>query len=155
MLCPPEQEGDWEAEREREREGEKQRGGPSNSTGVRTHWIVWSSWVARLFLAQSNRLALYWLHWWEEEASCFIPKTANKHFRPHLFVWRPSYMLLVWERTEVGGNWRSKQLSLSGAAAGLWCQHSKSTSTSLQQCFYPHCCSGLYSADSRCFRSTD
>ena len=63
--------------REREREGEKQRGGPSNSTGVRTHWIVWSSWVARLFLAQSNSLALCWMYWWEKEASCFGPKAAN------------------------------------------------------------------------------
>lgn len=68
-----------QSRREREREGKKQRGGPSNSTGVRTHWIVWSSWVARLFLAQSNSLALYWMHWWEKEASRFVPKAVNKH----------------------------------------------------------------------------
>lgn len=59
--------------------------------------------------------------------------------------------MLVRERTEVSGNWRSKQLSLSGTAAGLWCQHSKSTTTSLQRCYCPHCCLGLYSADRRCF----
>ena len=69
--------GGRDGEGEREREGEKQRGGPSNSTGVRTHWIVWSSWVARLFLAQSNSLALCWMYWWEKEASCFGPKAAN------------------------------------------------------------------------------
>lgn len=68
---------DGEGERERTREREKQRGGPSNSTGVRTHWIVWSSWVARLFLAQSNSLALCWMYWWEKEASSFGPKAAN------------------------------------------------------------------------------
>lgn len=30
-----------------------------------------------------------------------------------------------------------------------------STTTSLQHCFYPYCCSGLFSTDSRCFWSTD
>lgn len=63
----------------REMEREREWGGPSNSTGVRTHWIVWSSWVARLFLAQSNSMALYWLPWWETEASWFIPKAMNLH----------------------------------------------------------------------------
>ena len=40
-------------------------------------------------------------------------------------------------------------VSLSGAAAAV------STTTSSPQRFCPHCCSGLYSADSRCFWSTD
>lgn len=62
------------------RESERERG-PSNSTGVHTHWIVWSSWVARLFLAPSNSLALYWSHWQEEEA-----------------VWSSTVTLIVWER---------------------------------------------------------
>lgn len=38
---------------------------------------------------------------------------------------------------------------------GVSAKHSMSTTTSLQQCFYPHCCSGLFSADSRCFWSTN
>lgn len=63
--------------REREREGKTQRGGPSNSTGVHTHWIVWSSWVARLFLAQSNSLALYWLHWWEKKGELLCTKGSE------------------------------------------------------------------------------
>lgn len=36
VMCPPEQDGEGGGERDRER----QRGGPSNSTGVCTHWIV-------------------------------------------------------------------------------------------------------------------
>lgn len=34
VMCPPEQDGAGETGRERE------EGGPSNSTGVCTHWIV-------------------------------------------------------------------------------------------------------------------
>lgn len=57
-------------------EGEKQRGGPSNSTGVRTHWIVWSSWVARLFLAQPCSLLVALMG--EREASLLCTKGSGQ-----------------------------------------------------------------------------
>lgn len=144
--------GRWRG-RERER---KERGGPSNSTGVRTHWIVWSSWVARLFLAQSNSLALYWLHWWEEEASCFVPKGCEHALKATFGCLKPRGHVVSLRK-----NWSWWPLKVKSAffirsrRTGFSARHSMSTVTSLQRCFYPHCCSGLYSADSSCFWLTD
>lgn len=118
--------GDWER-------------GPSNSTGVHTDWTVWSSWVAWLFLAQSNSVVTCWSHRGEQEAR-FFDKRQQGFCKHCLWTW--NYVISLRKKIEIG--WRSKHFLHQGLEAELQLQDGKQhCSLSMHSLFW-----GLQSADS-------